>query len=323
MIGCGTTTFTDPDDYRVNVPGANVNLVLTGSGRFKARATWVELPRLRLIRIEENLPRIAFVALEPGPLFVAFPTRHESIWNGLEVRIGDIIWHRLGERSYLRASGPSCWGLISLAPEDLAKYGRAIAHKALSPPPAVAKILQPPPKLVMRLRRLHAQACRLAETKPHIIAHRQVARALEQDLVHVLVNCLTSNEAHRDAGARLRHATIMLRFEEILASRDSVQPTIPKLAVAVGVPERTLRMCCAEFLGMSPSQYAKLRRLNLVRSALRRADPATDSIAAIARQYGFSELGRFAAAYRTLFGESPSTTLRDFGSNIRAFAEFA
>ena len=45
---------------------------------------------------------------------------------------------------------------------------------------------------------------------------------------------------------------------------------------------------------MSPGQYARLRRLNLVRAALQRADPATASVSAIARQHGFSELGRFA-----------------------------
>jgi transcriptional regulator GlxA family with amidase domain len=54
----------------------------------------------------------------------------------------------------------------------------------------------------------------------------------------------------------------------------------------------------------------RLRRLNLVRAELRRADPDTTSVAQIARRHCFSELGRFAAVYRQIFGESPSTTLR-------------
>jgi transcriptional regulator GlxA family with amidase domain len=33
------------------------------------------------------------------------------------------------------------------------------------------------------------------------------------------------------------------------------------------------------------------------------------SIARIAKSHGFSEPGRFAGAYRALFGETPSTTL--------------
>jgi transcriptional regulator GlxA family with amidase domain len=76
-------------------------------------------------------------------------------------------------------------------------------------------------------------------------------------------------------------------------------------------------MCCADFLGMSPGQYARVRRLNLVRAALRRAEPATTAIAEVARQYGFCELGRFAASYRATFGEAPSTTLRGDRLNIR------
>jgi len=69
-------------------------------------------------------------------------------------------------------------------------------------------------------------------------------------------------------------------------------------------------MCCAEFLGVSPMRYLLLRRLNKARSALRRADPSTMSVAEVARNHQFLELGRFAVTYRTTFGESPSVTLQ-------------
>jgi transcriptional regulator GlxA family with amidase domain len=69
-------------------------------------------------------------------------------------------------------------------------------------------------------------------------------------------------------------------------------------------------VCCTEFLGMSPTRYLLLRRLNMARSALRRADPATASVAEIARLHQFLEPGRFAVTYRTVFGEMPSSTLR-------------
>ena len=73
--------------------------------------------------------------------------------------------------------------------------------------------------------------------------------------------------------------------------------------------ERTLRMCCAKFLGVSPTRYLLLQRLNKARAALRRADPAKASVAEVARHHQFLELGRFAVTYRTTFGESPSVTL--------------
>jgi transcriptional regulator GlxA family with amidase domain len=101
----------------------------------------------------------------------------------------------------------------------------------------------------------------------------------------------------------------MVRFEDALTAHGP-QLNMPELCAALGVSERTLRVCCTEFLGMSPTRYHLLRRLNKVRSALRRADPATASVAEIARSCEFSELGRFAVTYRTIFGEMPSTTLR-------------
>jgi AraC-like DNA-binding protein len=78
----------------------------------------------------------------------------------------------------------------------------------------------------------------------------------------------------------------------------------------LGVAERTLRMCCAEVLGVSPTRYILLRRLNQAREALRRADPSIATVAEVARDNQFLEFGRFAVTYRNVFGESPSTTLQ-------------
>jgi AraC-like DNA-binding protein len=129
-------------------------------------------------------------------------------------------------------------------------------------------------------------------------------------LIHTLVNCLTSNVAH-EYSARNRHrANIIGRFEDVLAAHSERHLQIPELCAAIGVPERTLRMCCAEFLGMSPYRYIRLRRLNTVRAALRRIDSPTANVGEIASRYGFSEPGRFAINYRMVFGETPSTTLR-------------
>jgi AraC-like DNA-binding protein len=319
MDGFGTATFTDPEGFGVNVPGASMNLVLTSRCDFKARLTWVNTRRVRLSRCTESAPRVAFVALAPGPVFVSFPIRYASppVWSGVEMRPGQIVLHGCGDHIYQRTSGAGRWGLMSLAPKELADLSQALTHAILPPP--TAKILRPPARVVADLMRLHTQVCRLAETKPDTIVHRQVARALEHDLLYALVNCLITEEAYRETDARRHHTKIMARFEEVLASPVGAPRSMPEISAAIGVPEQTLRRCCKKFLGMSPGRYARLRRLNLVRAALRRADPATATIGAVARQYGISELGRFSVAYRAIFGESPSTTLRRF-SSVTEFA---
>jgi len=160
------------------------------------------------------------------------------------------------------------------------------------------------------LKRLHAQACRLAETRSKILAHPEVARAIEQGLIQALVTCLTAAKVEQDGTAQRYHARIMIRFEEVLAEHLSWPLHMPELRELIGVTDRTLRSCCAEFLGISPGRYVLLRRLKHVRIALRNADPVRANVAEIARGHGFTELGRFAGAYRAAFGETPSATLR-------------
>src|SRR6202040_1164396 len=229
------------------------------------------------------------------------------LWGGVELQTGDLIFHSRGERFHQRTTGPCSWSLVGLAPEHLESYG-VLSGKTLSVP-AAARVLCPALRDAARLRRLHAQACRLAETRPKVLAHPEVARAIEQDLIHALVTCLAAKT--RDDGAAKRHHTrIMVRFEEVLADHPNRQLHLPELCALIGVNERTLRSCCAEFLGVSPSRYMLLRRLRAARIALRDADPDTASVAEIASGCGFAELGRFAEAYQAAFGESPSTTLR-------------
>jgi AraC family ethanolamine operon transcriptional activator len=51
-------------------------------------------------------------------------------------------------------------------------------------------------------------------------------------------------------------------------------------------------------------------RLQDVRRALSDSGTGQATVASIATEYGFYELGRFAGAYKEAFGEVPSETLR-------------
>jgi AraC-like DNA-binding protein len=311
MAENGTATFADPDDYQAGIGDASVNLIVTGGGDFKASLTWLNLRRFHVLRGDENLPRIAFISLSPAQVFVSFPTSAAPslTYCGLGLQFGDVVFHSRGERMHQRTNAESQWGLISLPPEQLAACGKALSGLKINSPPA-GRVLRPSRSAAVRLLRLHSKACRLAETRHKLIANPEVARALEQELLHALVNCLTADDAHDNLKTRRHHADIMVRFEDVLTEHRGPQLNMPALCSAIGVPERTLRVCCTEFLGMSPTRYLLLQRLNMARSTLRRADPANASVAEIAQTYQFQEPGRFAVTYRTIFGETPSTTLR-------------
>jgi AraC-like DNA-binding protein len=311
MPESGTFTFSDPDDFRAKLRKAGIELFPTVSRDFKARLTCAELPHLRLLYIREERPRVAYVALARDLVFVTFAARSGPplLWGGVELRPGDVVLHSQGEHMHQRTIGACHWASISQTPEHFAGCGKALTGKDLLPPPA-GRVLRLSPSAVTSLRQLHAGACRLAEKKPELIAHPEVARALEQDLIHALVTCLSAGAHSQPVAPRRRRAEIMRQFEEALAAHPEHPPHLPEMCNAIGVPERTLRVCCAEFLGMGPVRYLRLRRLARVRAALRHADPATANVSDIARRHGFLQLGRFAAQYRAVFGEVPSTTLQ-------------
>jgi AraC-like DNA-binding protein len=310
MIGCGTITFTDPEDFRLGLRGPVVDLVHTGGERFRARLTWLTMRRLSIVQVEESAPRIAFVSLPAGSVSVSFPlaARPPARWNGVSLARGCVVLHGPGSSFHQRTAGPARWSMAWLPRAGLAAHGRALLGTDLVLPQAMT-LVDVSSSAVARFQRLHAQACRLALAKPDVASHPEVMRSLEQDLVHGLVGCIAAARS-RDAERGLRHAEAMARFEEVLATRSDRPLSMPELSAAVGVPERTLRMVSVDFLGMSPLAYARLRRLNLARRALLRGGASSVSVAGVARTYGFSELGRFAAAYRAVFAEPPSATLR-------------
>jgi transcriptional regulator GlxA family with amidase domain len=89
--------------------------------------------------------------------------------------------------------------------------------------------------------------------------------------------------------------------------------SISRLCRIVGLSERGLRNAFYDVRGMSPKQCMLRERLQTVRRALRNRSVEGTTVTSVATDYGFYELGRFAGAYKQLFGEAPSATLRAAG----------
>jgi AraC-like DNA-binding protein len=82
-----------------------------------------------------------------------------------------------------------------------------------------------------------------------------------------------------------------------------------ELSRELGISDRALRKLCQEQFGVSPLRFLALRRLHLAHRALLRADHRSPTVTDIATELGIWEFGRFAAAYKALFGELSSATL--------------
>jgi AraC-like DNA-binding protein len=313
MPDSAVMTFTDPDAYHASIRRTQVaEGVVTARGEYRSELTRTDLHRLWMQRGDETLARVLnFTASgQRVPILFATDQRQAAMhFSGLELSPDEIIVIGYGTASHHRTSAACQWGAISLTLEDLVAAGQAIIGRELAAPSFTHRI-RPPPALFARLLSLHEAAGHLAKTAPDILAHSEIARALEQALVHAMVLCISGGEAAETSSAHHRHAVIMRRLEEVLDANSDRTLYAAELCAAAGTSARTLRICCQEHLGMSPIRYLWLRRMHFAHRALRMADPAAATVTEIATNYGFWELGRFSVAYRSLFGESPSASLR-------------
>lgn len=311
MVESGTVTFNDPDGYAAAFGDTRVELTISGAGDFAAQLTQLNLQHLDVYRCRESLARIAYISFPAERIMLSFPAGTSSpMFGGLALRDGDILFHRRGEHLHQRSNGACEWGLISLSSKQLADCSEALIGRRITSPHA-SRILRPARSSAYRFARLFREACRLAEAGLEIVGRAEVARTLGQELLHAIVHCLDChNDSETTAIGRRHHAAVMVRFEQALTDHADKKLNLPTLCADIDVAERTLRLCCAEVLGVSPTRYLLLQRLNRARAALRRANPSTATVAEVARNNQFLELGRFAVTYRTVFGESPSITLQ-------------
>jgi AraC family transcriptional regulator, ethanolamine operon transcriptional activator len=86
--------------------------------------------------------------------------------------------------------------------------------------------------------------------------------------------------------------------------------TVAEMALESGVPERTLRTAFHRCYGLAPIEYLRVVRLHSAQQLLLSSCPDQTTVTQVAFELGFWDLGRFAGAYRKLFGELPSVTLR-------------
>jgi len=104
---------------------------------------------------------------------------------------------------------------------------------------------------------------------------------------------------------RLTKATL-----ELAMSRADQSLSVAELARQTRVPDRTLRTAFHRSYGLSPQEYLRIQRLYEARRLLLASGQDRTTVTQIAFGLGFWDLGRFAGAYGSLYGERPSETLR-------------
>jgi AraC-like DNA-binding protein len=305
-------SFTELDEFAAAaMPGATVEPCLLAPGEFYAKITSISLHALKIRAFSVSRQHIMHASLRDDSALFSFllPTGADLFYNG--TRLTSVGVARLVRRDsfFQRTAEPAIWGCMFLPPEVIRTAGATVAGLDLVAPKAEI-IVACAPRPIAKLRRLTESARLLAEGTPEVIAQPEAARSLEQSLIESLADCFSRGDCSEDRSTQRRHHRIMRQFHAILQNDPERPIYILELAQMIGVSLRSLSACCQEYLGMGPKRYLRLRRMHLARQALRKAAPNAITVTDVATQFGFWQLGRFAGEYKSLFGETPSCTLK-------------
>ena len=93
----------------------------------------------------------------------------------------------------------------------------------------------------------------------------------------------------------------MIGILAILLQRDSV--TAPELARRFGVSASLLNLSFRGVYGMSPAAWIRAQKMHAAAELLRSTDR---TVLDIAGQFGYDNASKFAAAFRSVYGVSPT-----------------
>jgi AraC-like DNA-binding protein len=305
-------TFTDPFQCQSAIQSVTQAEILpTARGSFHVEMTQIGMNKVRMQRFKIDQPLISTVVIESDRRAVGFLLEQSSSrvqHCGLPITANDIFVYDNDVLHQRSASGYR-FGTMSVPTNDFTVLCETIAGRSL-PEKRGHHFVRTNPALMSRLRKLHTAIGQLAHDTPDLLEQPEVSRALEQQLIHAMVRCLAEGTNIETTTGYHRHDAVVARFEDFLEANPDRPLYLTEICAAIGVAERTLRASCQEHLGMGPIRFLTLRRMHLVRQALLRADPSRETVTGIVTDHGFWELGRFSVAYRGLFRESPSETLR-------------
>lgn len=154
---------------------------------------------------------------------------------------------------------------------------------------------------------------RQVRTRPEILRHPEAVRSIETDLIY---RPATAVYPHTRGLVRIRQprrATGLDRALEYLRTQHPGDVGVMQLSKAAALSQRSLERAFQDRFDMTARDFLCLRRHHAVRRVLMAARKGETSVAAVAYEHGFYELGRFAGNYFRMFGERPSETLaREF-----------
>jgi AraC family ethanolamine operon transcriptional activator len=281
-----------------------------GRGPFRGQIKFLQLGGIQVFWVATNR-RVHFEGWPPFGCFGCAPVlaaNENAVWRGRHLKAGQVRVAVPGQQADLVTSAGHYQMVALTLVGDLVRQGapglggfdleeRLAGREAVTTSPACCRALWS--HLVGLLD--------LAQAQPDLLAER--GQLIEQDCLRRFVALFARPNNLGTSWRPSNRALLVRRAEDYMRAYSREPFSLLDLFRELGTSERTLHCAFQEIRGMSPMAYFKAVRLNAVRQELRAAANMA-TVHEVAQRWGFRHTGEFAAAYKQLFGELPSQTLK-------------
>ncbi|KIP98404.1 MULTISPECIES: helix-turn-helix domain-containing protein [Pseudomonas] len=298
----------DIEEHAQSLQGWQLRYDQLGAGQFSGELTEIHLSGMQLIRDRASQAMVKNGAAWPGAITFSMPLSADPHFHctGHSIHQPSLLVARSEQLPELRV--PGGLDLICIAideqplQEALQRQQRELDLKHL---PKCYRLLSDANQ--QELVRLFGDVLDQYGNGTALLDHITIRGAIRDAILMHLLELMDSEDDHPlPLSARKR---MVDRARDYALANCDRPLNILELCNQIGASRRKLQYCFQETLGTNPVAYLRALRLNAVHRQLRQGN-GTDSVQAVAANWGFWHLSRFATDYRQLFGERPSDTLR-------------
>lgn len=280
------------------------------SGQFTGHIHKVDLPGLTLLREDTSMALRQRGHMNDSAYGFAMALRDTAdlFFNGQRVPAHAIM---CGKGDDVDLITPPHFTLIAIVVQRslLNPLWERMYHKPLASWLEKQLVLGTTEAKVNNLRELHLTMLDQASAMAPWQTDPQALKQLRDDILMEWIEALPAQVDTSEVPTLERRKKLVDRACELMLTPSDEPLSILDVCSRMGTSRRKLNYSFQDVLGITPVKYLRTLRLNSVRRALRHAAPHA-TIQDIASHWGFWHLSQFAQDYKQLFGELPSTTLR-------------
>jgi len=241
-------------------------------------------------------------------LFFPLHEIESLVVDGSDIGKSTLTWLASSKDFHIYNSGVLRWVGISIGYDTVNRWLSLLAeplplrlheHRIRDASPACLAALR---DMVIRL--FHVQ-----KNAPNILASAHAHNESYEQLAWNIFDALRSLDeppARAVGRPQVSRSDILRKATALLGMRLGDPVHVADLCKAAGVSSRTLHTVFVEHFGVPPHRYLMLKRLRAIHEALQQLGPS-ETIAEICGRFGIWDFGRFAGAYRRVYGVFPSS----------------